>query len=269
MANQQGINVRQRTSALIALISDPARLTEERERSARNSGKFSGVSSAQMRAQSNSIGSAATASSDGGSSGAAAGGAPNGSSSGRNSSSRCSSGSSSGRGTMDDQVEGMTSTSGGWSADAAVEATRLRISQLKAADGPDADGQAAGGAAESGESECQVPTGSIDFACPNMFLEGGSLIDPPKPQRAPRKLSDVKVNPAISALFAKPGMLAPPPGSSCRVSSGGGAQTKLCVGSCCGAKEGSCSGATPAVGSGEVLEAAASAGAVGPGVGDE
>ncbi|KIY93650.1 hypothetical protein MNEG_14314 [Monoraphidium neglectum] len=45
----QGINVRQRAGALVALISDRERLAEERERAAKNSGKFGGVSSSQSR----------------------------------------------------------------------------------------------------------------------------------------------------------------------------------------------------------------------------
>ena len=74
-----------------------------------------------------------------------------------------------------------------------VEATRRRIERLKAEGalpGASSTGTAAGAGIAPG-------------------FDDGSL---ESPKKAKKKLSDVKINPAISAAFGKPGLLSPPAG---------------------------------------------------------
>jgi hypothetical protein len=74
-----------------------------------------------------------------------------------------------------------------------MEATRRRIAKLKAEGAlPDASS-----------------TGAPAGAAIALGLDDGSL---ESPRKAKKKLSDVRINPAISATFAKPGLLSPPTG---------------------------------------------------------
>lgn len=191
----QGVNVRQRARDIVALLTDDRRLQEEREKAAKNQNKYKGMSSGSM----------------------GYGGGGGGGGYGSNSSSYDNYGGSSGRSggfgnsssfSSSREAGGTTSSPPSISprpAPAApavglvgvpeegaldpVEATRRRIAALKAQ-----------GALPDGGSGAGSGGGAVE--------EGGAGLDSPK--RPKKKLSDVKVNPAISAALGKTGLLSPP-----------------------------------------------------------
>jgi epsin len=153
---------------------------------AKNKSKYTGVSSSAARYGGFEGGSSSSSSRyggfEGGSSSSKYGGFEGGSSNAYGGGSSSSYGHDSG--------SGAAAAAAGSSGEAAdpVEATRQRIARLKA-EGAIAAGAAGGSAAEGGSSG-------------GAPLEGG-LDSPGGAERKPKKLSDIKINPAISAMFAK------------------------------------------------------------------
>ncbi|KAF6244132.1 hypothetical protein COO60DRAFT_1708114 [Scenedesmus sp. NREL 46B-D3] len=203
----QGINVRQRAGAIVLLLNDGEQLKGERDKAAKNKSKYTGVSSSSARYGGfEGGGSSKYGGFEGGSSSSRYGGFEGG-----GSSSTAYGGAGGGGGSYGQQggSNGFQRTSGSDAAAAGgsgsgssepadpVEATRQRIARLKAEGAVAADGGSSGGAG----------------------LDGG-LDSPGGNERKPKKLSDIKINPAISAMFAKGG-LAPPPLSSAAAAAGG------------------------------------------------
>jgi epsin len=205
--------VRQRASALVALISDRDRLNEERERAAKTAGKFGGVSSTQARYGSYSGPSGGYS---GGAGGGYSGGQDYGSErdgggryGGAGSSSFGSSASSSARAAGRPAALSAAVPVAAVAAAAEedpVEATRRRIARLKAEGAlPESPGARGAGTAAG---------------APNLLDEPSSgLVDTPPAKKAPKKLSDVRVNPAVAASLGK---LAPPTARSAAPSAASG-----------------------------------------------
>ncbi|WIA20021.1 hypothetical protein OEZ85_005890 [Tetradesmus obliquus] len=204
----QGINVRQRAGAIVVLLNDREKLKEERDKAEKNKSKYTGVSSSAARYGGFEGGGGSSSSryggfEGGGSSSSKYGGFEGGTSS---SSSRYGgfeggSSSSSKYGGFEGGSGAAAAASGGSSSSEPadpVEATRQRIARLKA-EGAIAAGAGSSSAADGGSSGGALPEGGLDSP-------GGN-------ERKPKKLSDIKINPAISAMFAKGG-LAPPPSSA-------------------------------------------------------
>ncbi|GIL88365.1 hypothetical protein Vretimale_15048 [Volvox reticuliferus] len=198
-----GINVRQRAGELAALVCNTDRVRQEREKAARNANKFKGVSSSDVRGGFGGFGSNNYTNSGGsggggyGYSGFGSGGFGGGSGAGGLRSqgfgstesvhvpnslhSRTGSGSNLAAGTglsgrREEGVGSRTAGGGGEEAEDPFEATRKRIERLKA-EGALQEPPAAG-----------APPGLADPASASA--------------KAPKKLSDVKINPAVAATFA-------------------------------------------------------------------
>ena len=201
-----GVNVRQRAGALVALLNDRSALAAEREKAARNAGKYGGVSAEQMRyggGGGGSYGGYGGISYDSGD-GYGAGG---------------SGGASGAYHSYDRQASGRAGGySGGGSggqagagepSDDPVEATRQRIARLKAAGAlPESPN---GGAGAASSSAAPPAAASAEGG-------GSGLLDTPPKQRAPKKLSDVRVDPAVAAALGR----LPLPAAAPRSGGGGG-----------------------------------------------
>mmetsp|Transcript_8424 Transcript_8424/g.21033 ORF Transcript_8424/g.21033 Transcript_8424/m.21033 type:complete len:569 (-) Transcript_8424:387-2093(-) len=245
----QGINVRQRAGELAALLSNSARLQQEREKARQNAGKYKGVSAADMMSGrggfgsgggggGGSYGSGGGGGYSSGGYGSAGGGYGNASSGyGASATDSPSTGAKHGHNRTGSSGLGGVGSSAFGSAGASArnaagtdedpfEATRKRIEQLKATGSIDDEfgsprGQGTTGASGAGAAAAagntHIVPGSINMdASANLFPEA-------KARAGPKKLSEVKVNPAIAAAFgvvtpaSSTGSLptlAPPPGSS-------------------------------------------------------
>ncbi|GLI71657.1 hypothetical protein VaNZ11_016938 [Volvox africanus] len=227
-----GINVRQRAGELAALVCNTERVRQEREKAARNANKYKGVSSSDVRGGFGGLGSTNYSSSSGGGGGGGGGygysgfggggfgggtGGFQGQGFGTTESvhkpnslhNRTGSGSnhSAGTGPSGRREEGggfRTAGGGAEEAEDPFEATRKRIERLKA-EGALQEPPAAG-----------APPGLADPASASAKI--------------PKKLSDVKINPAVAATFASISIpssssagnlvkLAPPPSSKPSASS--------------------------------------------------
>ncbi|GIL55347.1 hypothetical protein Vafri_10899 [Volvox africanus] len=196
-----GINVRQRAGELAALVCNTERVRQEREKAARNANKFKGVSSSDMRGGFGSTNYGSSSSGGGGGGGYGYGGFGGGGFGGGGGGgfqsqgfgstesvhkpnslhNRTGSGSnhSAGTGPSGRREEGggfRTAGGGGEEAEDPFEATRKRIERLKA-EGALQEPPAAG-----------APPGLVDPASASAKI--------------PKKLSDVKINPAVAATFA-------------------------------------------------------------------
>lgn len=214
-----GINVRQRAGELASLVSNIDKVKAERERAAKNAGKYKGVSSSDVRSGTFSAGNGGFGSGTGGF-GSSSGGFGYGSSG-----FGTGSGSGGGYGSAGGGGYGSSGASGANGSTSAYDPSpikgeasgKLSVPKHSASSGslPSAPtGLASGGAAGAGATLGEEdPFEATRKRIERLRAEGAlpepptaplppGLMDPAAAGKVPKKLKDVKINPAVAATFA-------------------------------------------------------------------
>ncbi|KXZ52415.1 hypothetical protein GPECTOR_9g459 [Gonium pectorale] len=218
----QGINVRQRAGELALLVSNTDRVRQEREKAARNANKYKGVSSSDARF--GGFGGGAGHGSSGYGSGGGGYGGYGGGSGGYGSGGGFGSGSGGFGGSSSDRPQGYGSTesvhrpgihhgrsgSGSGGGNAFAPSTSVPQPPLRDGSSRSASAGPTGGSGEEADDPFEATRKRIERLKAEGQLQEQmatsappGLVDPAASgSKAPKKLSDIKINPAVAATFA-------------------------------------------------------------------